>query len=61
MLGLTKQKRTIEFSSQSVPKYMKRTAHMQIIIQDQLKFPSRDLIARSSHRDAFYEERRPEV
>jgi hypothetical protein len=34
---------------------MKRTPHTQIIIQVQVKFPSRDLIALSSHRDEFYE------
>jgi hypothetical protein len=34
---------------------MKRTPHMEIIIQDQVKFPSRDLIALSPHRDEFYE------
>jgi hypothetical protein len=40
---------------------MKRTAHMQNIIQDQVKYPSRNLIALSSHRDEFSEEGRAGV
>jgi hypothetical protein len=40
---------------------MKRTLHMEIIIQIQVKFPSRDIIALSSHRDEFYEEGRAVV
>jgi hypothetical protein len=40
---------------------MKRTLHMEIIIQVQDKFPSRDIIALSSHRDEFYEEGRAVV
>jgi hypothetical protein len=35
---------------------MKRTHHTEIIIQVQVKFPSRDLIALSSHRNEYYEE-----
>jgi hypothetical protein len=40
---------------------MKRTPHRQNIIQVQVKFPSRDLIVLSSHRDEFYEESRAVV
>jgi hypothetical protein len=40
---------------------MKRIPHMEIIIQVQVKFPSRDLIVLSSQRDEFYEEGRAVV
>jgi hypothetical protein len=56
MLGLTKHRRTKEFSTQSVSRYMKSIANTQITIHVQVKFPTRDLIAVSSHRDEFYEE-----
>jgi hypothetical protein len=35
---------------------MKRTPRSQSTIQDQVKFPSRDLICLSSHKDELYEE-----